>query len=97
MIIGGATNEESNVNYVMVYDIDYDIYLPTEAQSHPIGLERTTVVNKDGYMYTFGGWNSVFKTDFKTVARISLTLDEPWETLEDMETSDYDITVIPYN
>ena len=37
------------------------------------------------------------KTDFKTVARISLTLDEPWETLEDMETSDYDITVIPYN
>ena len=102
MIIGGATNEDADINYVMVYDIDYDIY--TEALSHPKSLQRTTAINRDGYIYTFGGRNlddvqywDVHWDDLKTVARISLTLDKPWEILENMETSDYGITIIPYN
>ena len=46
------------------------------------------------YMYSFGGWKN---EDRAYVFRIPLTLTTDWERLEDMNTADYDITVIPYN
>ena len=89
MIIGGRT-DYSYTAYVKEYDIDADTY--NAVQSLPTSLRSPTAVLYNGYMYAFGD-----KSNGKNVVRIALTLENDWEQLEDMEISDYDMVVIPYN
>ena len=92
MIAGGVTNDQSYTDSVMEYDIDANTY--NTIQSLPDPIRRSTLVNKNGYMYSFGGYRSGNKA---SVFRIKLTLTDDWEKLEDMDKANYDITVIPYN
>ena len=94
MIAGGKIEGSSAqiTDSVLEYDINSNSYNPVQSLPDPIVL--ASLVKKDGFMYTFGGYKSGSK---KTVARIELTLTSDWEKLEDMETANYDITVIPYN
>ena len=92
MIAGGNTNSQLYIDSVMEYDIEANTY--NSIQPLPIAMFRTTLVNKNGYMYSFGGYRSGNK---KTVFRIESSLTDDWEELEDMDTAGDYLTVIPYN
>ena len=92
MIAGGKNDDNSYMDSVLEYDIDANTY--NAIQSLPDPIRRSTLVKNQGYMYSFGGYRSGNKA---TVFRIALTLTSDWEQLEDMDTANYDITVIPYN
>ena len=69
MIAGGTIEGQSYVKSVMEYDIIANTY--NSIQSLPKNIRRTTLVNRNGYMYSFGG----FRNDNRAaVFRISLTL-----------------------
>ena len=55
MIAGGRTDSQSYLDSVLEYDIDTNTY--NSIQSLPDPIRRPTLVNKDGYMYSFGGYN----------------------------------------
>ena len=92
MIAGGIVDGKNPSDSVVEYDIEANAY--NTIQSLPDPLRRPTLVNADGYMYSFGG---VAVGDFKSVNRIALTLTSDWEKLDDMVTADKDMIVIPYN
>ena len=94
MIAGGTTYIQNymDLDSVLEYDIDANTY--NAIPSLPDPIKRTTLVNINGYMYSFGGYRGGNQA---TVFRIALTLTSDWEQLEDMDTANYDITVIPYN
>ena len=92
MIAGGKNEDYGYLDTVVEYDIDANTYNPV--QSLPDPIRRVTLVKSGGYMYSFGGYDGVSEA---TVARIALTLTSDWEKLEDMETPNYDVTVVPYN
>ena len=92
MIAGGHTNTQSYIDSVTEYDIEANNY--NLIQPLPIAMRTTTLVNKNGYMYSFGGYRGGYK---KTVFRIELSLTDDWEELEDMDTAGDYLTVIPYN
>ena len=93
MIAGGKrSNSLAYLNSVTDYDIDANTY--NSIQTLPNKIRRSTLVNKDGYMYSFGGYRNGNRA---SVFRIPLTLTTDWEILDDMDTAGYDIIVIPYN
>ena len=53
MIAGGNVNDASYTDSVVEYDIDANTY--NTIQSLPEPLRRPSLVNANGYMYSFGG------------------------------------------
>ena len=93
MIAGGIKTSGSFTDSVVEYDIDANTY--NTIQSLPNPIRRSTLVNSNGFMYNFGGYDITGYS--KSVSRIALSLTSDWEALDDMVTAGEDMIVIPYN
>ena len=97
IIVGGSNSGlwGGESDDVLIYDIENNSWI-TNKPKLPTKLFFATIVEKNGYIYSFGGCTRTYEP-LKNVYRIKTDFQSNWEELPDMPEESKLPMVVPYN